>query len=234
MLEVDSISVAYGDVPVIFDLSFQVEEGRIVTLLGSNGAGKTTTVNTISGLLRPTGGDIRYHNESILGLPPHQRVARGIVQVPEGRMLFPGMTVRQNLKMGAYLPPHRARMVERMAWVCELFPRLAERMGQQAGTLSGGEQQMLAIGRGLMAFPKLLLLDEPSIGLAPKLVEEMFRVVGEINRAGVSVLLIEQNAIRALQCADHAYVLEQGHLAQHGASRSLLNDENIKTAYLGL
>ncbi len=234
MLEVEAISVAYGDVPVIFDLSFQVEEGRIVTLLGSNGAGKTTTVNTISGLLNPAGGDIRYHNESILGLPPHDRVARGIVQVPEGRMLFQGMTVRQNLKMGAFLPPHRPRMEERMAWVCELFPHLAERMAQQAGTLSGGEQQMLAIGRGLMAFPKLLLLDEPSIGLAPKLVEEMFRVIGEINRAGVSVLLIEQNAIQALKCAHHAYVLEQGHLAQQGAPQALLNDENIRAAYLGL
>jgi branched-chain amino acid transport system ATP-binding protein len=234
MLELQSMSAGYGDIQVVFDLSLTVAEGRIVTLLGSNGAGKTTTVNAISGLLQPVAGDIRYEGASLLPLPPHERVARGIVQVPEGRMLFANLTVRENLKMGAYLPVHRPRVAERMERTCALFPRLRERLGQPAGTLSGGEQQMLAIGRALMADPKLLLLDEPSIGLAPMLVAEMFRVIREINAGGVSILLIEQNAIQALHCAHHAYVLEHGHLAQQGKPRALLKDANIKAAYLGL
>ncbi|MCZ6558449.1 MAG: ABC transporter ATP-binding protein, partial [SAR324 cluster bacterium] len=167
MLELEAISVAYGDIPVIFGLSLRVKAGQIVSLIGGNGAGKTTTINTISGMLRPTGGDIRFEGASILDLPPHDRVARGIVQVPEGRMLFPKLTVRENLKLGAFQPALRRGMGRRMEEVWELFPRLRERIGQQAGTLSGGEQQMLAIGRGLMSAPRLLLLDEPSTGLAP-------------------------------------------------------------------
>ncbi|MEE8394519.1 MAG: ABC transporter ATP-binding protein, partial [bacterium] len=209
MLELDGISVSYGDIQVIFDLSLKVEQGQIVSLIGSNGAGKTTTVNAISGILRPRSGDIRYNGRSILDLPAHRRVEKGIVQVPEERLLFPTLTVRENLKMGAFPAAQRPKFNERLEWVCTLFPRMRERLGQQAGTLSGGEQQMLAIGRGLMADPKLLLLDEPSIGLAPLLVAEMFQVIQQINKAGVSILLIEQNAIQALRCAHQAYVLEQ-------------------------
>ena len=234
MLELEGVSIAYGDIQVIFDLSLTVGEGQIVSLIGSNGAGKTTTVNAISGILRPIAGDIRYDGRSIVGDPPHKRVEQGVVQVPEGRMLFPNLTVRENLKMGSYTPVHRPKFAQRLEWVCTLFPRLRERMGQQAGTLSGGEQQMLAIGRGLMADPKLLLLDEPSIGLAPRLVAEMFQVIREINKAGVSILLIEQNAIQALRTAHMGYVLEQGHLAHQGNPADLLKEEGIKSAYLGI
>ena len=234
MLEIDRISVAYGDIQVIFDLSLKVEDGQIVSLIGSNGAGKSTTVNTISGILHPTSGDIRYNGTSILRAKPHERVNLGIVQVPEGRMLFPNLTVRENLKMGAFPANHRKKFPERLERVCYLFPRLKERLGQQAGTLSGGEQQMLAIGRGLMADPKLLLLDEPSIGLAPLLVAEMFKVIGEINETGVSILLIEQNAIQALNTAHWGYVLEHGHLAHEGTQKKLLEEESIKSAYLGI
>ena len=234
MLELKSLSVAYGDIQVIFDLSLRVEKGRIASLIGSNGAGKTTTVNAISGVLQASAGDILFEGTSILALPAHERVARGIVQVPEGRMLFPTLTVRENLKMGAYPSACRRHLAERLDWVWQLFPLLLERKNQQAGTLSGGEQQMVAIGRGLMASPRLLLLDEPSIGLAPMLVEEMFRVVRQINAEGVSILLIEQNAIQALGCAHRGYVLEHGHLVREGAAETLLADESIKTAYLGL
>ncbi|MCZ6842009.1 MAG: ABC transporter ATP-binding protein [SAR324 cluster bacterium] len=234
MLELEAISVAYGDIPVIFGLSLRVKAGQIVSLIGGNGAGKTTTINTISGMLRPTGGDIRFEGASILDLPPHDRVARGIVQVPEGRMLFPKLTVRENLKLGAFQPALRRGLGRRMEEVWELFPRLRERMGQQAGTLSGGEQQMLAIGRGLMSAPRLLLLDEPSTGLAPVLVAEMFRAIRKINRRGVSILLIEQNAVQALRCAHHGYVLEQGHLFREGLPEALLTDAHIKAAYLGI
>ncbi len=234
MLELDGISVFYGDIQVIFDLSLRVGKGEIVSLIGSNGAGKTTTVNTVSGILSPRQGDIRYEGQSILSLLPHQRVEQGIVQVPEGRMLYPNLTVRENLKMGSYLPAARKLLQKKLEWVYELFPRMRERAGQQAGTLSGGEQQMLAIGRGLMSAPRLLLLDEPSIGLAPLLVAEMFRVINEINQNGVSILLIEQNAIQALRCANTGYVLEHGQLAHQGDAASLLDDESIKKAYLGI
>ncbi len=234
MLELDELSVAYGDVQAVFGLSLRVETGSIVSLIGANGAGKTTTVNAISGLLRPSGGDIRYEGASILALAPHERVARGIVQVPEGRMLFGSLTVRENLKIGSYPPGPSKGFGGRIEEVWELFPRLRERMGQQAGTLSGGEQQMLAIGRGLMSVPRLLLLDEPSTGLAPMLVAEMFRVIREINARGVSILLIEQNAVQALRASHHGYVLEQGHLAHAGAPDSLLADAHVKSAYLGI
>ncbi|MFQ5520827.1 MAG: ABC transporter ATP-binding protein [Candidatus Methylomirabilia bacterium] len=234
MLEVDHISVYYGDIQVIYDLSLAVGDREIVTLIGGNGAGKTTTVNTISGLLRPRSGDIRYCGTSILRIPPHQLVEMGLVQVPEGRMLFPRLTARQNLKMGCYSRGTRKELDRRMEWVFELFPQLRERQSQQVSTMSGGEQQMLAIARGLMSSPKLLILDEPSTGLAPVLVGEMFRVVKEINRNDVSILLIEQNAVQALQGSDRGYVLEHGHLAYEGSAESLLNNDMVRSAYLGI
>ncbi len=234
MLEVDNISVFYGDVQVIFGLSLKVGEGEIVTLIGSNGAGKTTTVNTISGVLKPASGELRYKGASLRGLPAHKLVEMGLVQVPEGRMLFSSLTVRENLKMGAYTPAARRELGPRMRRVFELFPLLAERQGQQVDTMSGGEQQMLAIGRGLMSGPQLLILDEPSIGLAPMLVSELFQVIKEINRSGVSILLIEQNAVQALQLSHRGYVLEHGHLIAEGEARALLGDDNIKSAYLGI
>lgn len=234
MLELDKISVFYGDVQVIFDLSLRVEAGEIVTLIGSNGAGKTTTVNAISGVLRPRTGEIRFLGQALAGIPAYRLPGMGMVQVPEGRMLFPALTVRDNLIMGSYPRETRRRRAERMEWVFDLFPRLRERQSQLVRTLSGGEQQMLAIGRGLMSFPKLLLLDEPSIGLAPLMVQEMFRVIQEINRAGTSILLIEQNAVQALGLAHRGYVLEHGHLTHQGEARALLGNEAIRAAYLGI
>ncbi|HEX7927298.1 MAG TPA: ABC transporter ATP-binding protein [bacterium] len=234
MLELDNISVFYGDVQVIFGVSLRVDAGEIVTLIGSNGAGKTTTVNAISGVLRLRGGAIRFMGESIADTPAHHLVGKGLVQVPEGRMLFPALTVKENLIMGSYPSQTRAKRNERMAWVFNLFPRLKEREGQLVRTLSGGEQQMLAIGRGLMAYPKLLILDEPSIGLAPLMVAEMFRVIQEINKGGTSILLIEQNAVQALSLAHRGYVLEHGQVTHHGSAKGLLGDEAIRSAYLGI
>ena len=233
-MEIEGISVFYGDIQVIFDFSLQVGDGEIVTLIGSNGSGKTTTVNTISGLLRPRSGDIRFMGASSLTTPPYQLVEQGLVQVPEGRMLFSDLTVYENLKMGAYPRAKRKEFNNKIAEVFKLFPRLKERQRQLVNTMSGGEQQMLAIGRGLMAEPKLLILDEPSIGLAPILVEEMFNVIREINREGVAILLIEQNAVQALEFSTRGYVLEHGHLVQQGEAKTLLEDENIKSAYLGI
>jgi len=234
LLEVENISVYYDDIQVIFDLSLNVGKGEIVTLIGSNGAGKTTTVNAISGVMRPKSGDIRYNGASILRIPTHQLVEMGLVQVPAERMLYPRLTVWENLKMGAYSKSSRTGQVQRMGWVFELFPRLKERQSQKVGTMSGGEQQMLAIGRGLMSAPKLLILDEPSMGLAPLLVADLFSVIQEINRNQVSILLIEQNAVQALQCSHRGYVLEHGQLAFHGDAHDLLKNENIKSAYLGI
>ncbi|HUJ76251.1 MAG TPA: ABC transporter ATP-binding protein [bacterium] len=234
MLQVQGLNVWYGDVHVIHDLSFSVEEGEIVTLIGSNGAGKTTTVNALSGVLRPRTGEIRYRGQSILGMAAHRRVGAGLVQVPEGRMLFPQMTVLENLKMGSYPGPCRRPARERLQWVYSLFPRLEQRQRQQVSTLSGGEQQMLAIGRSLMAHPRMLMLDEPSIGLAPLMVAEMFRVIQEVNRSGVAILLIEQNAAQALQLAHRGFVMEHGHLTHAGPARDLLQDETIRAAYLGI
>jgi branched-chain amino acid transport system ATP-binding protein len=234
VLELDKISVFYGDVQVVFDLSLRVEQGEIVTLIGSNGAGKTTAVNAICGVLRPRSGTIRFLGRPLSEIPAHRLPGLGLVQVPEGRMLFPTLTVRENLVMGSYPREMRRRRAERMEWVLDLFPRLRERQSQMVRTLSGGEQQMLAIGRGLMAFPKLLVLDEPSIGLAPLMVQEMFRVIQEINRAGTAILLIEQNAVQALGLAHRGYVLEHGHLIHQGEARALLGNEAIRAAYLGI
>jgi branched-chain amino acid transport system ATP-binding protein len=234
MLEVQQLQVFYGDVQALWDVSFEVRPGEIVTLVGSNGAGKTTTLKTISGLLRPAAGRVRLEGQDIGALSPHTIVARGIAQIPEGRRLWPHMTVLENLELGAYTAEARRRRDETLEWIFALFPRLRERRGQLAGTLSGGEQQMVAIGRGLMSRPRLLMLDEPSLGLAPLLVEEVFRILRQINGQGVTVLLVEQNLRQALEVAHRAYVLETGRVALSGPSRDVLAHPHIRAAYLGL
>ena len=234
LLAVEGLEVAYGNVTALWDVGFDVGEHEIVALVGGNGAGKTTTLKTISGLLGPRRGAIRLDGEDLTRLPPTAVVARGVVQVPEGRKLFAEMTVRDNLLLGGYHRAARAHQVERLERVFEIFPRLRERAGQTAGTLSGGEQQMVAIGRGLMAGPRLLMLDEPSLGLAPIMVEEMFRVIDEIARQGVTVLLVEQNTEHALAIAHRAFVLESGRVVHSGTGRELLAHPRVREAYLGL
>ncbi|MDQ3569980.1 MAG: ABC transporter ATP-binding protein [Actinomycetota bacterium] len=235
LLELEDVHVHYGKVEALKGVSLAVGEGEVVTLIGGNGAGKTTTLRTISGLRPVTSGHIRFEGEDIVGLPAHRIVELGVCQAPEGRGIFPGMTVMENLEMGAYARQDRSRRalapdVER---VFDLFPRLAERRRQAGGTLSGGEQQMLAIGRALMARPRMVLLDEPSMGLAPRLVTQIFEIVAEINRQGTTILLVEQNAAQALQRASRAYVLETGRVVKHADAASLLDDESVKAAYLG-
>ena len=233
LLEVAGVAAAYGQVRALWDVSFAVREGEIVTLLGANGAGKTTTMRVISGLLRPLVGEVRLAGRPIQRLRAPAIVASGIIQIPEGRRLWPRMTVLENLELGAYLPESRARTRETLEWVQSLFPLLAERRTQLAGTLSGGEQQMLAIGRGLMGRPRLLMLDEPSLGLAPILVKEVFRIVRQINADGVTILLVEQNVHQALELASRGYVLETGRITRSGSAADLLQDPEIKRAYLG-
>ncbi len=233
MLEVEHLQVSYGRVPALWDVSFTVPAGEIVALVGANGAGKTTTVRTLSGLLKPLGGTITFNGERIDGIASTEIVRRGIVHVPEARRLFPEMSVLENLLMGAYATPKAGR-AGRLEKVFSIFPRVQERQRQEAGTLSGGEQQMVAISRGLMADPKLLMFDEPSLGLAPLLVEEMFRVVREINATGVTVLLIEQNTQHALSLAQRGYVLEAGRVVLSGTGAELLANEDVRKAYLGL
>ncbi|MGH7324821.1 MAG: ABC transporter ATP-binding protein [Candidatus Rokuibacteriota bacterium] len=234
MLDVQRLDVFYGDVQVVWDLSFSVQDGEIVTLLGGNGAGKSTTLKTLSGLLRPRRGRILFDGVPLERLAAYEIVARGVAQVPEGRRLWPGMTVVENLLLGAYPRAARQGVQAALERVFTLFPALAERRRQLAGTLSGGEQQMVAIGRALMARPRLLMLDEPSLGLAPKIVERIFGVVQDIRRQGVTVLLVEQNAHLALSVADRAYLLETGRLVLSGAGRDLLADAEVRRAYLGL
>ena len=234
LLEVASIVAAYGEVRALWDVSLVVGEGDIVTLLGANGAGKTTTMRVLSGLLRPQSGTVTFAGEMIHRLPAPRIVEAGLVQIPEGRRLWPRMTVLENLELGAYGPALRARRQETLDWVLSLFPRLAERRMQLAGTLSGGEQQMLAIGRGLMSRPRLLMLDEPSLGLAPILVREVFNIIKQINGRGVTVLLVEQNVRQALEIAHRGYVLETGRIVRSGSAPDLLDDPEIKRAYLGL
>jgi len=227
------VSVAYGTVEVLHEVSLRVDEGEMVCLLGANGAGKSTTVRTISGLLRPTAGSITFLGERLDGRPAHAVLTRGIAQCPEGRRIFPEMTVRENLEMGAYVRGASGARPEDLERVFHHFPRLEERAGQLGGTLSGGEQQMLAIARALMSGPKLLLLDEPSLGLAPTMVSTVFRVIREIRRQGVTVLMVEQNAALALQMADRAYVMESGRIALGGLAKDLLHNAEIRRAYLG-
>jgi branched-chain amino acid transport system ATP-binding protein len=234
LLEVASLVAAYGQVRALWDVSLEVGEGEIVTLLGANGAGKTTTMRVLSGLLRPRSGTVTFAGQRIDRFPPPRIVQAGLVQIPEGRRLWPRMTVLENLELGAYPPPLRAQRHDAMKWVFSLFPRLNERRNQLAGTLSGGEQQMLAIGRGLMSRPRLLMLDEPSLGLAPILVREVFKIITQINDRGVTVLLVEQNVRQALEVAHRGYVLETGQIVRAGPARDLLEDPEIKRAYLGL
>jgi len=233
LLTLDGVSVAYGTVEVLHGVSLRVDEGEMVCLLGANGAGKSTTVRTISGLLRPTAGSITFLGERLDGRPAHAVLTRGIAQCPEGRRIFPEMTVRENLEMGAYVRGASGARPEDLERVFHHFPRLEERAGQLGGTLSGGEQQMLAIARALMSGPKLLLLDEPSLGLAPTMVSTVFRVIREIRRQGVTVLMVEQNAALALQMADRAYVMESGRIALGGLAKDLLHNAEIRRAYLG-
>jgi branched-chain amino acid transport system ATP-binding protein len=231
LLDVVDIEVRYGAIAALKGISFTVGEGEIVALLGANGAGKTTTQKTVSGMLRPVAGSITFDGTRIDGIPAHELIGLGICHVPEGRHVFPRMTVAENLDMGAF----RFKTIDKadLERVLELFPRLRERLKQQAGTLSGGEQQMLAIGRALMGKPRLLLLDEPSMGLAPMIVAQIFDIVREINQSGVTVLLVEQNAAQALALADRGYVLETGEIVLDGTGRELLADDRIRAAYLG-
>ena len=232
MLKVNDINVYYGAIHAIKNISFEVNDGEIVTLIGANGAGKTTTLQTISGLLHTRTDSIEFMGKNIVGVPPHKVVAHGLAQVPEGRRVFLQMTVEENLQMGAFTRPN-SEIDPGIADVYERFPRLKERRKQIAGTLSGGEQQMLAMGRALMSKPKLLMLDEPSMGLAPILVEQIFDIIRELNHAGVTILLVEQNARMALSIAHRGYVLETGKIVATGTGAELLEDEAVKKAYLG-
>jgi branched-chain amino acid transport system ATP-binding protein len=236
LLEISGLTVAYGRIEAVRDISLTVEEGELVTLIGANGAGKTTTMRAVSGIRPLARGKIMFNGQDVTRMKPHLRVLAGIVQAPEGRGIFPGMTVVENLEMGAYARTFatKAEHDETLDRVYELFPRLAERSAQVGGTLSGGEQQMLAIGRALMARPRLLLLDEPSMGLAPMVIQQIFRIISEINSQGTTVLLVEQNAQQALSRSDRAYVLETGEVVQSGPGKELLADPSIKEAYLGV
>ncbi|MBP7254468.1 MAG: ABC transporter ATP-binding protein [Negativicutes bacterium] len=233
MLNLDKINVYYGAIHAIKDISIEVNEGEIVTLIGANGAGKSTTLRTISGLLKPKTGTVKFEGQDIAGLPAQGIVSLGISQVPEGRRVFANMTVMENLELGAYLRSDKKEIKEDLKSVFERFPRLAERRGQLSGTLSGGEQQMLAMGRALMSRPRLLLLDEPSMGLAPLLVKEIFSIIKEINASGTTVLLVEQNANMALSIAHKAYVIETGRIILSGDAKELAASEEVRKAYLG-
>jgi branched-chain amino acid transport system ATP-binding protein len=233
MLILDNVSVSYGAIEALRGISMRVEQGEVVTLIGANGAGKTTTLRTITGLLEPNQGTITFEGEEIGGKPTHRLVARGISMSPEGRGVFANLSVRENLNMGAYLQKNRSQIADDMKKAFEMFPRLKEREHQKAGTLSGGEQQMLAMGRALMSRPRLLLLDEPSLGLAPLVVHTIFEAIEEIRSKGTTILLVEQNAHAALHHSDRAYVLETGEITMEGNSKELANDPRIKEAYLG-
>ena len=232
MLQVDNINVYYGAIHAVKDISFYVDEGEIVTLIGANGAGKSTTLNTISGLLHSKTGSVTFQGKNLAKIPPHKVVEQGLAQVPEGRRVFLQMTVKENLEMGAYTMPSGGVQAD-LDMVYGLFPRLKERYRQVAGTLSGGEQQMLAMGRALMSHPKLLMLDEPSMGLAPILVEQIFEIIQELHKSGTTILLVEQNAQAALSVADRGYVLETGKIVTSGTGGELLSSPAIKKAYLG-
>lgn len=231
MLNIENLKVSYGGIEAVKGISFHVEKGQIVTLIGANGAGKSTTLRSIAGLVKSAEGIVTFEGENITALPPDAIVSRGVTLVPEGRRVFPDLTVLENLKIGAYL--RKDKLDNDLEWVYSLFPRLKERSWQAAGTLSGGEQQMLAVGRALMSKPKLLMMDEPSLGLAPLIVKDIFDIIQKINSEGVTILLIEQNANRALHIADTGYVLETGRITMNGPGKELLKNEDIKKAYLG-
>ncbi|MDR0710021.1 MAG: ABC transporter ATP-binding protein [Spirochaetaceae bacterium] len=233
MLKVDKLTVHYGAIQALRGISFEVDQGEIITLIGSNGAGKTTTLHGISNIIKKTGGTVVFDGRDITALPPDRIVAAGLVQVPEGRRIFANLTVRDNLEMGAYTRKDRAGIRQDMENVFSIFPRLKERIRQIAGTLSGGEQQMLAMGRALMAKPRLLLMDEPSMGLAPILVDEIFSIIRRINESGTTILLVEQNAFKALGIAGRAYILETGQIVKTGPAAELMKDDSVKAAYLG-
>ena len=233
MLKIENLHVSYGRIRALRGISLEVPDGKIVTLIGANGAGKSTTLRTISGLVKADSGSITYDGEELLGKPIYKILEMGIAQVPEGRRVFTNLTVRENLKIGAYLRSDKEQIEKDLEWVYELFPRLKERDWQLAGTLSGGEQQMLAVARALMSKPKVIMMDEPSLGLAPLVVKDIFDIIRQINAQGVTVLLIEQNANMALKIADYAYVLETGKIGLSGTGRELLVNEDVKRAYLG-
>ena len=233
MLKIQQLRVSYGGIQALRGIDLEVPDGKIVTLIGANGAGKSTTLRTISGLVKAESGSIEFLGENLMGVPAHKVVAKGLAQVPEGRRVFADLTVLENLKLGAYLRKDKAEIEKDLKWVYELFPRLEERNWQSAGTLSGGEQQMLAMGRALMSRPKLLMLDEPSMGLAPILVEQIFKIIQTLHEAGTTILLVEQNAQAALSIADRGYVLETGKIVTSGTGTELLASPEIKKAYLG-
>lgn len=234
LLTMEGVRANYGDFQALFNVTLEIRAGEIVTLIGANGAGKTTTLRVVSGLLPSRHGRLRFEGQDISKLPPHEIVVRGVSHVPEGRQLFPHMSVEENLALGAYIRRARSRLKDAMEEQFELFPRLKERRRQLAGTLSGGEQQMVAIARGLMTAPRLLLLDEPSLGLAPKIVEEVFAKVQQISKSGVTVLIVEQNVVDGLSISDRGYVVENGEITLQGTPKELLGNEQIRAAYLGL
>jgi len=233
-LEVKDLRAGYEGVPVLHGISFEVREGEIVAIIGANGAGKTTTLRTIAGLLRPTGGTVKFYGEDVTGLHAHVMVKKGLTYVPEGRRVFAKLSVKENLELGAFKEDNREVVEQRLAWVYELFPILKERIDQKAETMSGGEQQMLAIARGLMSAPKVILLDEPSLGLQPSLVERVLQTVTEIRRHGVTVLMVEQRVLEALEIADRGYVIQSGRVVLSGSSQELLDSEEVRRAYLGM
>jgi branched-chain amino acid transport system ATP-binding protein len=234
MLKLDGISASYGSVPAIANVSIEIGEGEAVGLLGANGAGKSTTLRAISGLVRLSSGRVTFDGTNVAALAPHRIPELGIAHVPEGRQVFPEMTVQENLEIGAYVPKAKAARAQTMELVYDIFPRLAERRRQLAGTMSGGEQQMLAVGRGLMLKPRLLMLDEPSLGLAPVMTDVTFEKIGEIHKMGTAILLVEQNVSRALSLVARAYVLESGKVIMHGTSEQLANNKQVQAAYLGI
>lgn len=233
MLKVNDLVVSYGGIEALKGISLEVPDGKIVTLIGANGAGKSTLLRSIIGLVKPDKGSVTYGDKELIGLNSQQIVENGITLVPEGRRVFPNLTVLENLQIGAYLRSDKDGIAKDISWIYDLFPRLEERSWQMAGTLSGGEQQMLAVGRALMSRPKVLMMDEPSLGLAPLIIKDIFKIIEEINRQGMTVLLIEQNANMALKIADIAYVLETGRITMTGSGRELLENSEIKAAYLG-
>jgi branched-chain amino acid transport system ATP-binding protein len=233
VLEIDNLHVFYGGIHALKGIHLEVEKGRIIALIGANGAGKSTTLRAISGLVKPQQGSIRFLGQDIAGRASHQVVEMGVVMVPEGRRIFPNLTVMENLLLGGYIRRNRQELREDLEWVFTLFPRLRERTWQKGGTLSGGEQQMLAVARALMSRPRLLMMDEPSLGLAPLLVKEIFEIITTLNAQGVTILLIEQNAKAALEIAHYAYVLETGRITLEGEGKTLLLDERVRKAYLG-